>query len=218
MIGYDRRARRAVLDEVQPHWGAAAALVGAAISAYSANAASKRSQAASAASDVAQKGAAPAQQFQSVASQFAKPQGVDPNQRLSEGLAQENAQNEARLRGMQQGTALPPAPGMGAGAPPPIPQRQPTYMAGTQVQPGTGPEAYRLSNVPQTTQSPGMGVGDYANLVGTAAQVGGSLRQPPPPSGGLPQNPAPNYQPTAMEQLRQMLAMRQQGQQGRRYF
>jgi hypothetical protein len=220
-IGFDHRARRRVLDEVQPHWGAVAALAAAALGAYSQQQAAKKQQAASAASDLAGKQAAGAQPqpFQSVASQFAKPAGYDPTQRVQDGLAQDNQQNEQRLRALQMGQ---PASSIfsQAGAAPQAqatPPQQPSYMAGTQVQPGTGSQGYNLGNVPQTTQGGGMGLGGYANLLGTAAQIGGSMRQPPPPPAGLPQGQAPNYTPTAMEQLRLLMQMRQQGA-GRRYY
>ena len=219
-IGFDHRARRAILDEVQPHWiAAAAALAGAALSAYSQQQAAKKQQAAAAGSALAgQQGGAP-QPFESVASQFARPAGggYDPQQRVQDGLAQDNQQNEQRLRALQMGKPVSSVFSQAGAAPPaqmsPAAQ-QPSMMAGRSVDP-TG--QYSMSSVPQTTQGGGMGLQGYANLLGTAAQVGSSMRQPPPPPAGLPQQgQASNYQPTALEQLRMLMQMRQG--QGRRYF
>jgi len=206
-IGYDHRARRRVLDEVQPHWiAAAAALAAAAASAYSQQQASKRQQASAAASDLAGKQGGAAAPFQSVASQFAKPpgQGFDGDQRVQDGLSQENQQNEQRLRALEIGR---PASSVfsQAGAPPPA-QQQPAYMGGRQVDPSG---QYSMSSVPQTTQGGGTGLGDYASLIGAASQIGGAMRPQPPPPVAPQQGMAPNYTPTAMAQLQALMQMRQ---------
>jgi hypothetical protein len=214
-IGAPPGSRRAILESVQPHWAALAALAAAAIGAYSSAQASKKAQAASAASDLASKQAAGSQPkpFESVASQFAKPQGFDPNQRTQDALAQENQQNEQRLRALETGRPVSSVFSQAGAAP--AAQPRPSYMAGTQVQPGAGPEAYNLSNVPQTTQQGGgSNLGQYANMIGAASQLGQSFQGQPPPSGGLPSNPAPNYQPTALAQLQALI----QARQGRRYY
>jgi len=209
-------------------WIAGAALAAAQL--YQQMSAQKRAagqaQDASAQQDLAQRRGMGAGRppFQSVASQFASSGSAMPGQaqgqqspRISEALGQENAQNEARLRAIQQGTSVAdryrqmPAIGAGAGAPPG--QGQPTYRGGTRVDP-TG--QYSMSSVPQTTQNPGMGVGGYANLIGSAAQIGSSMQGQAPPPVAPNAGAAPSYSPTAMQML-QMMRMRQQGQ-GRRYF
>ena len=206
MIGFDHRARRRVLDEVQPHWGAVATLAAAAISAYAQNQASKKAAASSAASDLAGKQGGTPPPFQSVASQFAKPpgQGFDGDQRVQDGLSQENQQNEQRLRALEVGRPVSSVFSQ-AGAPPPA-QQPPAYMGGRQVDPSG---QYSMSSVPQTTEPAGLGVGDYAKLIGAASQLGGAMRpQPPPPVAPQP-GMAPNYQPTAIAQLQALLASRQ---------